>query len=57
MTVAVIGSGGIGSAIARQLAPGGESLRIARSNNKSARRCGLVDWSLQRPSQVGMSPK
>jgi len=37
MTIAVIGSGGIGSAIARQLASGGESLRLASADNKSAR--------------------
>jgi 8-hydroxy-5-deazaflavin:NADPH oxidoreductase len=37
MTVAVIGSGGIGSAIARQLASGGESLRLASADHKSAR--------------------
>jgi hypothetical protein len=36
MTIAVIGSGGIGSAIARQLASGGESLRLASADNKSA---------------------
>jgi len=38
MTVAVIGTGGIGSAIARQLGSGGESLRLASADNKSARR-------------------
>ena len=37
MTVAVIGAGGIGSAIARQLASGGESLRLASADSKSAR--------------------
>ena len=37
MTIAVIGSGGIGSAIARQLASGGESLRLASADTKSAR--------------------
>jgi predicted dinucleotide-binding enzyme len=37
MTIAVIGSGGIGSAIARQLASGGEFLRLASADNKSAR--------------------
>ncbi len=37
MTIAIIGSGGIGSAIARQLASGGESLRLASADNKSAR--------------------
>ncbi len=37
MTIAVIGSGGIGSAIARQLASGGEFLRLASADNASAR--------------------
>ncbi len=37
MTVAVIGTGGIGSAIARQLGSGGESLRLASADHKSAR--------------------
>ena len=37
MTVAVIGTGGIGSAIARQLGSGGESLRLASADDKSAR--------------------
>jgi ketopantoate reductase len=30
MTTAIIGTGGLGSAIARQLASGGESLRLSR---------------------------
>ena len=38
MTTAVIGSGGIGSAIARLLASGGETLRISSADNESARR-------------------
>jgi 8-hydroxy-5-deazaflavin:NADPH oxidoreductase len=37
MTTAVIGSGGIGSAIARQLASGGETLRISSADIDSAR--------------------
>ena len=37
MTVAVIGTGGIGSAIARRLGSGGESLRLASADDKSAR--------------------
>ena len=37
MTIAVIGTGGIGLAIACQLASGGESLRLASVDNKSAR--------------------
>jgi hypothetical protein len=37
MTTAVIGTGGIGSAIARELASGGETLRLSSADNKSAR--------------------
>ena len=37
MTTAVIGTGGIGSAIARQLAAGGETLRLSSADIKSAR--------------------
>jgi 8-hydroxy-5-deazaflavin:NADPH oxidoreductase len=37
MTTAIIGTGGIGSVIARQLASGGESLRLASADNESAR--------------------
>jgi predicted dinucleotide-binding enzyme len=36
-TTAIIGTGGIGSAIARQLAVGGETLRLASADSKSAR--------------------
>src|SRR5580658_9261986 len=38
MTTAVIGTGGIGSAIARCLASGGETLRLASADSDSARR-------------------
>ena len=37
MTTAIIGTGGIGSAIARELASGGESLRLASADQESAR--------------------
>jgi predicted dinucleotide-binding enzyme len=37
MTTAVIGTGGIGSVIARELASGGETLRLASADHKSAR--------------------
>ncbi len=37
MTTAIIGTGGIGSVIARQLASGGEALRISSADNQSAR--------------------
>ncbi len=38
MTTAVIGTGGIGSVIARSLASGGETLRLSSADNESARR-------------------
>src|ERR1700758_2473870 len=38
MTTAIIGTGGIGSVIARQLASGGETLRLSSADNESARR-------------------
>ena len=38
MTTAIIGTGGIGSAIARRLALGGETLRLSSADNASARR-------------------
>jgi predicted dinucleotide-binding enzyme len=43
MTTAVIGTGGVGSAIARELASGGETLRLSSADHESARidRCGL----------------
>jgi predicted dinucleotide-binding enzyme len=37
MTTAIIGAGGIGSAIARELAAGGETLRLASADHDSAR--------------------
>jgi predicted dinucleotide-binding enzyme len=37
MTTAIIGTGGIGSAIARRLAAGGEPLRLASADSQSAR--------------------
>jgi 8-hydroxy-5-deazaflavin:NADPH oxidoreductase len=37
VTTAIIGTGGIGSAIARQLAAGGETLRLASADSESAR--------------------
>jgi predicted dinucleotide-binding enzyme len=38
MTTAIIGTGGIGSAIARRLASGGETLRLSSADNESARK-------------------
>jgi len=37
MTIAIIGTGGIGSAIARLLASGGETVRLSSANTESAR--------------------
>jgi predicted dinucleotide-binding enzyme len=37
MTTAIIGTGGLGSVIARQLAAGGETLRLASADHDSAR--------------------
>ena len=37
MTTAIIGTGGVGSAIARQLASGGEGLRLSSADKESAR--------------------
>jgi len=37
MTTAIIGTGGLGSAIARELASGGEALRLASADHESAR--------------------
>jgi 8-hydroxy-5-deazaflavin:NADPH oxidoreductase len=36
MTTAIIGTGGIGSAIARQLGSGGETLRLSSADKASA---------------------
>ena len=38
MTTAIIGTGGIGSAIARQLAAGGEALQLSSADKQSARK-------------------
>jgi 8-hydroxy-5-deazaflavin:NADPH oxidoreductase len=38
MTTAIIGTGGIGSAIARQLAAGGETLQLSSADEESARK-------------------
>ncbi len=40
MTAAIIGTGGIGSVIARQLASGGETLRLSSADRESARTLG-----------------
>ena len=37
MTTAIIGTGGLGSVIARQLAAGGETLRLSSADKESAR--------------------
>jgi predicted dinucleotide-binding enzyme len=40
MTIAIIGTGGIGSAIARQLASGGETLRLSSADEEYAKAGG-----------------
>jgi predicted dinucleotide-binding enzyme len=38
MTTAIIGTGGLGSAVARQLGAGGERLRLSSADHESARK-------------------
>jgi 8-hydroxy-5-deazaflavin:NADPH oxidoreductase len=49
MTTAIIGTGGIGSVIARLLAAGGETLRLSSADSKSAR---LLAAEIGRPAAV-----
>jgi 8-hydroxy-5-deazaflavin:NADPH oxidoreductase len=49
MTTAIIGTGGIGSVIARLLASGGETLRLSSADSKSAR---LLAEEIGRPAAV-----
>ncbi len=42
MTTAIIGTGGIGSAIARQLAAGGETLQLSSADKQSAQRLAVA---------------
>ncbi len=54
MTTAIIGTGGIGSAIARQLAAGGEALQLSSADKESARKLagaigGATVVALDRP--------
>ncbi len=42
MTTAIIGTGGIGSAIARQLAAGGETLQLSSADPESARKLAVA---------------
>jgi hypothetical protein len=50
MTTAIIGTGGIGSVIARQLASGGETLRLSSADIKSARTLAAEIGALLRSS-------
>jgi hypothetical protein len=43
MTTAIIGTGGIGSAIARQLAAGGETLQLSSADKESARKLAAAE--------------
>jgi 8-hydroxy-5-deazaflavin:NADPH oxidoreductase len=46
MTTAIIGTGGIGSVIARQLASGGETLRLSSADHESTRRLAAeIGWA------------
>jgi 8-hydroxy-5-deazaflavin:NADPH oxidoreductase len=49
MTTAIIGTGGIGSAIARRLASGGEALRLGSADRNSAR---MLAAEIGRPAVV-----
>ena len=48
MTTAIIGTGGLGSVIARQLASGGENLRLSSADTGSR----LERWLADRPAAV-----
>jgi 8-hydroxy-5-deazaflavin:NADPH oxidoreductase len=50
MTTAVIGTGGIGSVVARELASGGETLRLSSADKESARRLAA---QIGRPAVAG----
>ena len=50
MTTAIIGTGGIGSAIARQLAAGGETLQLSSADKESARKLAeAIDGAVVAP--------
>ena len=52
MTIAIIGTGGIGSVIARQLASGGETMRLSSADNESARMLAAeIGRAVARPNQ------
>jgi 3-hydroxyisobutyrate dehydrogenase-like beta-hydroxyacid dehydrogenase len=55
VTTAVIGTGGIGSVIARQLASAGETLRLSCADTKSARLTGEV--AVVPSSLLGIDPQ
>ena len=54
MTTAIIGTGGIGSAIAHQLASGGEPLRLSSANKESAQALA-AQGSVKAPSSCWYS--
>ena len=49
MTTAIIGTGGLGSVIARVLASGGETLRLSSADQESARRLAAEIGGLRSP--------
>jgi predicted dinucleotide-binding enzyme len=44
MTTAIIGTGGLGSVIARQLASGGEALRLSSANEESEAQAASITF-------------
>ena len=48
MTTAIIGTGGIGSVIARQLASGGETLRLSSAEDRKSTRLNSSHWITSR---------
>jgi len=58
MTTAIIGTGGIGSAIARELAAGGEKLRLASADQESDRypESAAGDGTAVMPAQSATQP-
>jgi predicted dinucleotide-binding enzyme len=55
MTTAIIGTGGIGSVVARQLGSGGEPLRLSSANTESART--LASRKEHPPSSHAQTPR
>jgi len=59
VTTAIIGTGGLGSVIARQLASGGEPLRLASADHESARKLAAEIGTgavIDRPGLIASPP-